>query len=389
MRLSERSGKIESFHVRKILEMLDKRRHDPSIISFGGGAASLAPPQEMIHSLFSKLKNNPRKYSTYTPSQGIYTLRWKIAKNLRKYGVKISPEQVVMTDGGTEALFLAFSALFNPGDHVLIQDPGYFNYENPLRFLGVKAKYFRTRMKDNYQISEGELKRRLTKKTKGIVVVSPNNPAGTLLTKASIKTLARFAKKHKLWIVCDEAYRSVVFEGCYEDIYRYAPKNCVNLTTFSKSASSPGLRLGYIYGPKDAIERMVRVKELTSLCSNSWSQTAVQEFFKIKDSYKANVLIPTYKRRRNAMAVALAKYLPKAKWIMPQGGFYIYADFSSYRKGKNDVSAAEKLFKKEKVVVVPGSCFGPSGKGHLRLTFVSEEVGQIEEGIRRIARFFR
>jgi len=382
--LSKIEHEIKESPIRRIVALLSRAKANKNIISFGGGAPSLEPPKEVVSAMIRALRKNTFKSCSYGPTKGSYVLREKICADLKKSKLSLTPEQVNITVGATEGIFLALETLINPGDEIILADPTYVGYPGPSIMDRAKIVRVPTRWQDNFQLTPEAVQKVLTKKTKAIMILSPDNPTGRILEGKNLRGIADLARDHNFWIISDETYQDIIYKGRHNFTYNYAPRNTLVVNTFSKSASMPGLRLGYMYGPKKLIESTMKFDQYVSLCPNTLSQIAAEEFYKVKNTYIKKTVLPTYKKRMEHMGKMLEKYLPDAGFVKPQGAFYYFVDMSKYGI-KDDEKFANKLLEKKKVVVIPGKYFGNKGKKHMRLTFVSETKERIEKGIKRIS----
>ncbi len=380
--------------IRRLSAYLAEAQRRKDIISFSGGAPSLPPPPEVAEAISAALKDNFQRAVSYGATPGFIELRECISADLKKYGgIDIDPKtQITIADGGTQALLLSMMALFNPGDKVIIFDPTYLAYPDLLRLIGVQPVPIPARVENGYQ-PEIEAVEKAAKDARGIILLSPDNPTGRLLKKELAKAIVDIAVDNDLWILSDDIYKHQIYEGEHVWISKIPGAEERTLTTcsFSKTASAPGLRLGYVYGPKEVVDAVVKIEQYVELCPNSVSQIGIMAFYQdgVKERYLKETVLPTYRERRDVMEKALMKYLPAAKTVRPSGAFYFFVDMRSYMDNMNqeDEPFNDQLLAKKEVVCIPGSYFGDNGRRFLRMTFVSEPRTRIEEGIRRIGEF--
>ena len=206
-----------------------------------------------------------------------------------------------------------------------------------------------------------------------------------------MRAIVDLAVDHGFWVISDETYKHIVYEGehTYVAALPGAWENTITVCTFSKTASIPGLRLGYAYGPPEAIDAMEKLKQYTSLCPSTPAQLAMIAFLRgdVKERYLREVVIPTYRARRDVMGKHLAELLPEARWVRPAGSFFYFVDMRPYlaRMGIDEEKLCDELIEEASVVAIPGGYFGENGRGHIRLTFVSEPEERIIEGLSRLA----
>ncbi len=383
--LSSVESSITESPIRRIAQLLEKAGDDSSIISFGGGAPSLAPPKEVVDAMISSLRKDPFKAVSYTSTKGLPSLREKIAEDLTKSGDSVDSNQIALSTGATGGLFMALEDIVNPGDEVIVSDPTYVGYEGPALIERAKLRRIPVKKENDFQLTPDAVNETITKKTKIIIILSPDNPTGRIQKKKNVKGIADIAKDNNLWIVSDDTYKDIIYEGSHTYIHKYAPENTITACTFSKSSSIPGLRLGYVYGPKEAIDGITKFSQYVMLCTNKLSQAAAEAFYPVKETYLNTRVIPTYKKRRDVMGNMIKKHLSVCDYVKPQGAFYYFLDLCDSKL--DDEEFCNRLLEEQKVVAIPGKYFGNEGKGHIRLTFVSENEKRIEEGILKIKDF--
>ena len=392
---ASRCDSIVASPIRRIAALLDEARRRGDIISFGGGAPSLPPPREVVEYLVEVMRSNPQRAVAYGATRGMIELRELIAEDLKKYwGVSYDPQsEIMIVNGGTEGIYLALGALLNPGEEVIILDPTYVGYSEPIKLFGGRVRTVPVRVEEGYQPRIELVRRVVSPLTKAFILLSPDNPTGRVVTEEFVRELVKLAEEHDFWIVFDAVYKHITFERAtpWVDAFPGARERTITINSFSKEASIPGFRLGYVTGPPEAIERMEKLKQYVSLAPDTPGQLAMIKFYEdgIKERYLREVVIPTYKRRRDLMYKLIQEYLPEAKTTLPEGAFYFFVNVERYLEAmqRDDEEFANRLLYRKSVVVIPGKYFGEMGKGHVRMTFVSEPEERIEEGIKRIGAF--
>lgn len=392
-RMSKQLANIKTSAIRRTSAWLALAKDKKEIISFGGGAPSLPPPPEFVQKMKDAL-NDPWRAVSYGGTRGSLDLREVIVRDLQKYGkVELEgPDNIIITHGGTEGIFAGLEALLDPGDEVIIFDPTYLGYPEVLKIMGAKAVTLPVYVENGFQPDMEVLKKKVSKRTKALVLLSPDNPTGRVIKPEIAKAIVDLACDHDFWIVCDDAYKHTVFEGTHTWVSTLpgAEERTITICSFSKEASIPGLRLGYSYGPIEAIDGMEKYAQYLSLCPETLAQIAMAGYLddpNAKDRYLTEQIIPTYKERADSMGNYIEEYLPEAKITRPQGAFYYFANFESYldEVGLSEEEFADELRLKKNVIVISGIVFGQNGKNHERMTFVSEPDKRIEEGIKRIS----
>lgn len=382
--------------VRKMSEMLEKCGEKHDIITFGGGAPSLAPPKEVLDFLSGEFRRDPHGASSYGSTKGMPRVRELITESLkREEKVTVDPgKELCLTEGGTEALFITFRTLLKHPDQIVLADPTYLAYYPQLSFLEDGITHLPAYVQDDFQIDVNMLNEAISPRTKAVLVLSPDNPTGRVLGKEALRGIVELCEDKKLWLITDDIYKDMLYEGKFCNSRTFGGyDNTITCCSFSKSASMPGFRLGYVYGPADFIDKVAAIKSYISLCPSRPAQLCVEKYLenrgKVRKKYLEKTVVPTYRKRRDKMAGMMERHLPKAEFSVPKGAFYMFPDMSRYLKNMDEETFASKLFEKKKVVVIPGKYFGEQGKDHLRFTFVSEPEGRIEEGFARIASFIK
>lgn len=391
--LGDQVKEIRTSAIRRTAAWLDLAKNKKPIISFGGGAPSLPPPNELALGLKEAL-NEPWMAVSYGATRGMLELREAILEDLRKYGkVELeSPDNIIVTNGGTLGIYASFKALLNPGEEVIITDPTYLGYPEVVKLMNAKTVTLPVYVSDGFQPDVEALKERINKRTKIFLLLSPDNPTGRVIKKEIAEAIVDLAIDHDFWIVCDDVYKHIVFEGNHVWVSTLpgAEDRTLTICSFSKEASIPGLRVGYSYGPIEVIDAMEKYAQFLALCPGTLSQIAITNYLRhpdAKDRYLFKRVIPTYRNRLEAMATYLEQYLPESETTKSQGAFYFFVNVEDYLRniGLTEEEFADELRMKKEVIVIPGNVFGENGKNHIRMTFVSETNHRIEEGIKRIS----
>ena len=371
--------------------MLDRSRERGDIISFGGGAPSLPPPLGLLNEFNRLLKEDALRSFAYTGTRGIPALREAIANDVKKYGdVDFDPfTEIIITTGATESIFSSLMCLIDPGDEVIISNPTYLGYKEMIELAGGRAKTISVGVENNYQPAAEQLKDVISSKTKAVILLSPDNPTGRIIDESFVKALVNLAEENDFWIVSDDIYKHIIYEGNHVWVSRYsgAKEHTITVCSFSKEAGMPGMRLGYTLAPKPVIESIEKIQQYSTLAPESLGQFALVTFLNenmkepyLRDSVKA------YVQKRDFMGRMIQKHLPQARTTNPAGAYYFFVDIRPYltRINRTEEDFAETLLAQRSVALIPGRFFGENGKGHVRLTFVTEPEIRIEEGIQRI-----
>jgi aspartate aminotransferase len=396
-KLSDRVTALHISPIRRVTALIAEVNRRKELISFGGGAPSLPPPVEVSEEIIARVSEDPQASASYTGTRGYVGLRQLIADDWAdRQGEFYDHEtEVIMTDGATEAIFAALFSLVNKNDEVIISDPTYLGYLEAAQLAGAKVKRLPAKVEDKYQPKLETLKSLVTPRTKVMLLLTPDNPTGRIITSDFAKGLLDLAIDNDFWIVYDATYRDMVYGDVERQpkltMFQGAHERVISVGSFSKEASVPGLRLGYALGPKNSIDAMEKIKQYTSLAPNSLSQRAMFRFLRgdVKERYLRDIVIPTYTKRRDFMEKSIAECLPDAKTATPEGAFYFFVDMRKYLAASRTTvdKFCDRLLEQAGVVAIPGSYFGQKGVGHIRLTFVSEPEERIDEGMKRMAKY--
>ena len=352
------------------------------VISLGIGEPDFTTPRPIIDAGIRALE---RGETHYTSNSGIMELRQGIAEHLEKlYGVKYDPvNEIIITVGVSEALYLTFSAILEPGDEVIIPTPCFVSYQAEVELACGKPVEIFTNMEDGFQPDPAVIEKAITPKTKAILLGYPNNPTGAVADRETLKAIAQIAEKHDLIVISDEIYDRLVYDHdfvCFPSIDGMHDRT-VLLGGFSKSYAMTGWRIGYAAGPSSIIKGLVRIHQYSVMSAPTISQYGAIEALKVGEPYVQNML-SEYNRRRKLIHQGLNEMgLPTFE---PHGAFYVFP--SIHNTGLTDEEFAEKLLMEEKVAVVPGSAFGDAGIGFLRCSYATN-YELIEQALEKIKHF--
>lgn len=371
--------KIKSFLAMDILEKLEQRRAaGHPTISFSLGEPDLQPPDSVRRACMHALEQD---FTKYTSTQGLPELREAIAKDyLRKYGVSVDPDQILITEGTSPALLLAFSVLLSTNEEVIVSNPHYPCYPAFIEFLRGKPAYVRVHEENGFQYRPEDIEKKINRKTRAILINSPSNPTGTLLSDDAMKAIAALAEKDR-WIVSDEIYHNLVYEGRERTILEFTDKAFV-LNGFSKAYAMTGYRLGYVIAPKPFVRAMRILHQNLYISANSFVQkagiAALQEGEKFLRKIRS-----TFDERRKVMLLGV-RNLGFSVAMEPTGAFYVFANAKHLTNDSHKF--ALDLLEKTDVGVTPGVDFGSGGEGYLRFSYATS-VEMIREGLERIRKY--
>ena len=373
---SERMRGVEKTLIRRITDLADS-----SCIDLGLGELRFPTPK----SILGHIKEKSGDWNLgYTPNEGLQELRSLVAE---KCGYSVSPDQVCITVGAEEAIFATLMVLVNPGDEVLVPDPGYPAYPLIVKMAGGVPKTYPLHPENHFDLKCEDIERRISEKTKAIIINSPNNPSGAIYSREEMMSLARLLKERKAMAISDEVYRDIYFEEEPDSIARHV-KNFVVINSLSKSFSMTGWRLGWCIAPPALIKLIATFHQLAVACAPAISQRAA--IFALKGNAEEERLQNREElRKRRELAISCLEKHTDLSYIKPAGAFYIFTNIANkIAKYGSSLDISMNLLSKEKVVTIPGIAFGQRGEGFLRISF-SPPPEQIEEAIRRIGHFFK
>ena len=358
------------------------------IVNLAAGRPGLAPPQWLLEAFHERLTRGGLAPFGYTPSGGLREAREAVARDIEETGgPSLSWREVVLTAGGQNAVAAVLHGLRGRHGRILLVEPAWFAYEPLARAMGLEPVYVMSEPPE-YRIPEEPLKEAVERGVDMILLPDPDNPTGRLLTEGEARLLADLAVDHDAWLVVDEPYRTLVYEGSKVYPARMAPGNVVGLGALSKDPGVPGWRLGYAYGPEEAVRAVERFVEFTVYCPPRAAQELAILYFNDERKWEfRRILREEYRRRRDALLGALEGLLPRARVPRAPAGMFLYADLRGYLGGEWGVTErlAEHALARHAVLMLPGEAFGPGQAGRVRLTFTYEPPERLVEGVRRLA----
>ncbi|CAH0219506.1 pyridoxal phosphate-dependent aminotransferase [Microbacterium sp. Bi121] len=363
------------------------------VISYAAGEPDFATPQFIVDAAAEALAD-PANYR-YTPAPGLPALREAIAaKTLRDSGLEVSPSQVIVTNGGKQSVYQAFQAVVNPGDEVLLPAPYWTTYPEAIRLAdGIPVEVFAGADQD-YKVTVEQLEAARTERTTVLVFVSPSNPTGSVYTTEETTAIGEWAVEHGIWIISDEIYQNLTYEGVKATSIVEAVPDAAGQTILvngvAKTYAMTGWRVGWMVGPADAIKVAGNLQShLTSNVNNVAQRAAIAALN--GPQTEALAFRDAFDRRRKLIVSELSK-IDGVRVPNPLGAFYVYPDVQGLLgrtwAGKTPTTSlelADLILDEAEVAVVPGEAFGPSG--YLRLSYALGD-DQLLEGIQRLQKLF-
>jgi aspartate aminotransferase len=320
----------------------------------------------------------------YVSPRGIPALREAVAAYLKRTRhLNVAPEEVLIAPGCKMALALSMMALIEPGDEILYPDPSFPIYPSFTRGLGGKAVPFYLEEKNQFQPDVAEIASKITPRSKALIFNSPNNPTGTVFSEDTLKQIAALAVKHDLWIIADEIYARILFNGEYKSIYAMPgmKDRTIIIDGFSKSFAMTGWRLGYAVAPEEFIDALDLLVLNTFTCTAEFSQVAAIEA--LNDSTNAvDAMVLEYRKRRD-LFVSKLNQIPGFRCLSPDGAFYAWVNIEETGLSAEEIQRL--LLEEAGVAAIAGAAFGPAGKNYLRFSLVSAR-NLLEEALERIER---
>lgn len=378
--ISQRVSALKPSGIRRFFDIAATMKE---VISLGIGEPDFDTPKPVIDAGVRALQNGA---THYTSNAGILGLRKALSANLeRLYGVSYDPvEEMLISVGGSEALYLAATALLDPGDEVIIPTPCFVSYQAEVFMAGGVPVEVPCYMEDNFNIDPVRIEAAVTPRTKAILLGFPNNPTGAVATRERLLEIARIAEKYDLIVMSDEIYDRLVYAGHQHVCFPMLPgmrNRTVLLGGFSKDYAMTGWRIGFACAPAHILKGMLRIHQYTVMSAPTVAQEAGIVALEDRDE-SVMMMVEEYDRRRKLIVPEFNRIgLPTFE---PKGAFYAFPKVSV--TGLDDETFANRLLQEEHVAMVPGNSFGAGGEGFCRASYATA-YEKIEEALRRIERF--
>jgi aminotransferase len=369
-----------------IRQMFNRAQGMKDVISFTVGEPDFNTPSHIVEAAVEALRRGEHHY---TPNAGILPLRAAISKMyLRTHRISYDPAtQIIITAGGMEALMLTMMTLLDPGDEVILSDPCWTNYSRQVLICHGVPKFVKVTADSDFQFTADALEQAVTSRTKALIVNSPANPTGGIADLDTLGKIAEIAKRHDLYVISDEVYANLVYEGNQAHSIAALPgmaERTTLINSFSKTYAMTGWRVGCATGPEAIIRNMVKLQENVAACVNSAAQFAAVAALEGTQE-PLHEMQRAYAARRKIIVEGFSK-IDGLTCFAPQGAFYAFVNIAG--SGLNAHDFANDLLEKERVIVVPGEAFGASSDCYIRLSFATSEQ-TIREGIERISHYMR
>ena len=381
--LAKKVVEIEPSGIRKFFDVVNEMK---DAISLGVGEPDFDTPwrirEEGIYSL-------EKGRTFYTSNSGQKELKEEICNYIqRKTSVVYDPKsEVVVTVGGSEGIDIAMRAMLDPGDEVLIPQPSYVSYLPCAVLAGGVPVVIPLQNKNEFKLTREELEAAITPRTKILVLPFPNNPTGSIMTREDLEPIAEVVKEHDLFVISDEIYSELSYQGEHVSIAEFPGlrERTIMINGFSKGFAMTGWRLGYACGPAEIIEQMIKIHQFAIMCAPTNSQYAAIEGLR-NCQPEVDEMREAYNQRRRFLMHEFRRI--GLKCFEPYGAFYVFPDVSEF--GMTSEEFATRFLEEERVAVVPGTAFGASGEGFIRISYaysledLKVALGRLERFIERL-----
>jgi aspartate aminotransferase len=354
---AERTSHISLSGIREMFTLTK-----PDAINLGLGQPDFDTP---VHIKEAAKEALDAGYTSYTPNKGFPELIDAIARYYEQYGVHAGQEQIICTSGGSEALHLAFEALVNPGDEVILPDPGFVAYSPLTRVAGGVPVSARVKADDDFKLQPSTVADCITEKTKVLVINSPANPTGAVQRYDEIRGFVELAEDHDFYIVSDEVYDKMLYKGEHVSPAGFDSERVIVVNSVSKTYAMTGWRLGYAIAPAAIVEEMLKVHQYIQACAPSISQKAAYAAL-TGPQESVSSMVEEFRTRRSVVMEHLREI---AECVTPEGAFYVFPRFAT---SDTSLDLTKKLAQAG-VIVAPGSAFGRFGEGHIRISYAASQ----------------
>ncbi len=380
-RLSELSNRIDGQPMFKLLDKVKKLENEgKNIIHFEIGDPDFATPENISNAGIDAIKNG---FTHYVSSSGLTEFRQKICETTEmSRGFKPNIDQVLVTPGANIAIFYAISCIVNPGEEIIVPDPGFPSYYSTIKMCNTKAVHVPLLESNKFRMNPKDIENSITEKTRMIIINSPQNPTGSVMTEEEIRMTYEIAKKHDLYLYSDEIYARMVYKDSVfnsPSVYDKCQERTIISNGFSKAFAMTGWRLGAVIGPSNVVEKMKLLLETTSSCVPPFIQKAGIEAIEGEQTSQ-KIMYSEYEKRRN-MIVDGINSIPGLNCIIPGGAFYVFVNIK--KTGMTSESFCDYILEDSGVAILPGTSFGEFGEGFIRICYATSQ-NEIKNALERI-----
>ena len=376
--LSEKAQSLQPSGIRKFFDVLETMN---DAISLGIGEPDFVTPWHIRDAGVYSLEKG---FTKYTGNAGLLRLRKAVSAYLgRRFNLEYSPEQIIITVGGSEGIDAAMRALVNPGDEVIVPVPSFVCYGPMVTLAGGVPVYVETKVENEFRLTAEELRNAITPKTKALVLPFPNNPTGGIMDRQALEEIAEVLRGTDIMVVSDEIYAELTYGQKHVSIANIPDmyERTIIVNGFSKSHAMTGWRMGYVCAPQPVIKQMLKIHQYAIMCAPTTSQYAAIEAMQNGDSDVEKMRME-YDHRRKYVVDALRGM--GLECFEPRGAFYIFPCIKS--TGLSSEEFCEKFLLEKKVAVIPGTAFGAGGEGFVRMSYCNS-VANLTEALNRMKDF--
>jgi aspartate/methionine/tyrosine aminotransferase len=381
--ISNAANRLEGQKMFQVLAKAQEfERQGKKIIHFEIGDPDFDTPDNIVEAACKALRKGD---THYTISSGLLEYRKVAAETTeRSRGFKPDLDQILVTAGANVQIYYGVACAVNPGEEVIIPDPSFVSYNSIIRFVGANPVKIPLREENEFRLNPDDVEKAMTDKTRMIIINSPHNPTGSVMTEEEISRIYEIAEKHDVYLMSDEVYTRMIYKDSDTRFsspskYDRCKKRTLVVHAFSKSYAMTGWRLGAITGPAEIISKMGLLLETTSSCVSPFIQKAGIEAL-IGSQEPINKMVEEFRERRDIIVEELNK-IPGIKCLKPKGAFYVFPNIKG--TGLKSQEFADLMLEKAGVALCPGNYFGENGEGYVRLCYANS-VAQIKEGVRKM-----
>lgn len=385
MKLADRLGLLGTETAFMVLaRAMELEKQGKEIVHLEIGEPDFDTPENIIEAGINALKNH---WTHYGPSAGLAEFREAVAEDFsQRRRVKVKPENVVITPGGKPVIIFSILALVNPGEEVIYPNPGYPIYESVINFFGARAVPIKMREERQFRLDVDELKSLITPKTKLIIINSPHNPTGSVLTEDDLKAIADIAIKNDIYILADEIYNRIIYGGQHISITKFPGmlERTIILDGLSKTYAMTGWRVGYGIMPEKLAMQVAKLETNVNSCTTTFAQVASIEAIK-GDQSRVDWMVGQFEKRRDLFIEGLNQ-IEGFDCHKPQGAFYLFPNIKNF--GISSAEMEHKLMHEAGIAALSGTSFGAFGEGYIRFSYATS-TSNIEKALSKLADFVK
>ena len=349
---AKRTRTIELSQIRKMFEITN-----PNAINLGIGEPDFNVPENIKKAMIQSINDND---THYTPNKGYIELREEIVKKFKKdNGIKTDPENIIVTVGASEALYMCAQAFIEKGDEVILPNPSFLSYEACINLAAGKITPVNCKMENEFKLKASDVEEKINKNTKAIILNSPSNPTGAVMEKEDIKSIADLSMDNDFLIISDEIYEKIIYDKKHYSPAKWSD-NVITLNGFSKTYAMTGLRIGYLNANEELCEELLKIHQYNIACATTTSQRGALEALRGPQD-EVEKMIAEFKKRRNLIVKRLNEM--GYETVNAEGAFYVFPKIEDENFVQNAAKAG--------VITVPGAAFGSNGKGHVRMSYAN------------------